>query len=117
MGYLLYQALLAARELENEGINVLVVNIATIKPLDEQTIADLAKQTGAVVTIEDHQVAGGLGGAIAEVLSRTVPTPMEFLGLQNTFGESGTPAELIKKYKMDRDAVIEAVKKVISRKT
>jgi transketolase len=116
MGYLLYEALFAARELESEGINVLVVNTATIKPLDEKMIVDLAKQTGAVVTIEDHQVAGGLGGAIAEVLAKNAPIPMEFVGLQDTFGESGTPAELIKKYKMDRDAVIEAVKKVISRK-
>lgn len=117
MGYLLYQTLLAAKELEQEGINVLVANVATIKPIDEATIIELSKQTGAIVSIEDHQVAGGLGGAIAEVLARANPTPMEFVGLQNVFGESGTPAELIKKYKMDKDAVKEAVKKVISRKT
>lgn len=116
MGWLLYQALLAAKELEQEGVNVLVANVASIKPTDEQMIADLAKQTGAVVTVEDHQVAGGLGGLIAEILAKSNPTPMEFVGLQNTFGESGTPAELIKKYKMDKDAVKEAVRKVISRK-
>lgn len=117
MGWLLYQALLAAKELETEGIEVLVANVATIKPLDESTIVELAKKTGAVVTIEDHQITGGLGGAIAEVLARTNPTPMEFVGLQDTFGESGKPQELIKKYKMDKDAVKAAVKKVLLRKT
>ncbi len=116
MGWLLYQALLAARELDAEGIEVLVANVATIKPIDEQTIVKLAKLTGAIVTIEDHQITGGLGGAIAEVLVRTNPTPMEFVGLQNTFGESGKPLELIKKYKMDKNAIIAAVKKAISRK-
>lgn len=116
-GWLLYQALLAARELDTQGTEVLVANVATVKPIDEQAIVKLAKQTGAIVTVEDHQVTGGLGGAIAEVLARTNPTPMEFVGLQNVFGESGKPLELIKKYKMDKNAVIEAVKKVLLRKT
>lgn len=116
MGWLLFQALLAAKDLETEGIEVLVVNVATIKPIDEQTIVKLAKLTGAVVSIEDHQVTGGLGGAISEVLARTNPIPMEFVGLKNTFGESGKPAELIKKYKMDKEAVKEAVKRAIARK-
>jgi len=115
-GWLLFQALLAAKELESENINVLVANVATIKPIDEATIIELAKQTGAVVSVEDHQAAGGLGGAISEVLAKNLPTPMEFIGMQNVFGESGTPAELINKYKMDKDAIKEAVKKVISRK-
>lgn len=115
-GWLLYQALLAAKELESQNINVLVANVASIKPLDEAGVVELAQQTGAVVTVEDHQAAGGLGGAIAETLAKNSPTPMEFIGLQDTFGESGTPTELIKKYKMDKDAIIEAVKKVISRK-
>ncbi len=115
-GWLLYQALLAAKELEEKNINALVANVASIKPLDIDGVAALAKQTGAVVTVEDHQAAGGLGGAIAEALAKTNPTPIEFIGLQDTFGESGTPAELIKKYKMDKDAIIEAVNKVISRK-
>jgi transketolase len=115
-GWLLYQALLAAKELEAQGIDVLVANVATIKPIDENVVVKIAKETGAVVTIEDHQVTGGLGGAIAEVLAENHPTPMEFVGLQNTFGESGKPLELIKKYKMDKDAVISSVKKVIKRK-
>lgn len=115
-GWLLYQALLAAKELESQNINILVANVASIKPLDQDTVATLAKQAGAVVTVEDHQAAGGLGGAIAEALAKTNPTPMEFVGLQDTFGESGTPAQLIKKYKMDKDAIIEAVKRAIARK-
>ncbi len=115
-GWLLYQALLAAKELEEEGIQTLVANVATIKPLDEQTVVELAKQTGAAVTVEDHQVAGGLGGAIAETLAKMNPTPIEFIGLQDTFGETGTPTELIKKYKMDKNAIKDAVKKAISRK-
>ncbi|MBI4092043.1 MAG: transketolase family protein [Candidatus Levybacteria bacterium] len=116
MGWLLYQALLAAKELENDGIGVLVANVSTIKSIDEDSIIDLTQETGACVSVEDHQITGGLGGAIAEVLVRNKSVPMEFVGLQNTFGESGKPAELIKKYKMDKDAVVAAVRKVISRK-
>ena len=122
-GHILYNALLAANELENpstnsgqEKIHVLVANVTTIKPLDEKTVLDLAKKTGAVVTVEDHQVLGGLGGAIAEVLSKNAPTPMEFIGLQNTFAESGTPKELMEKYGMDKNAIKDAVRKVIKRK-
>jgi len=115
-GHILYNALLAAHELDTEGIEVLVANVATIKPLDEKTVVDLAKKTGAVITVEDHQVMGGLGGAIAEVLAKNNPSPMEFIGLQNTFAESGKPSELMQKYRMDSHAIIEAVKKVIGRK-
>ena len=122
-GHILYNALLAANELENptassgqEKIHVLVANVATIKPLDEKTIVDLAKKTGAVVTVEDHQVMGGLGGAIAEVLAKNNPVPQEFIGLQNTFAESGTPKELMEKYGMDSKAIQKAVRQVIKRK-
>jgi len=115
-GYLLYYALLAAKELEAENIPVLVVNVATIKPLDETGILELTKDSKAVVTVEDHQVMGGLGGAIAETLAKTTPLPMEFIGLQNTFAESGTPKQLLEKYHMDHNAIKEAVKKVITRK-
>ncbi len=115
-GHMLYNALLAANELDTEGIEVLVANVATIKPLDEKTVVDLAKKTGAVVTVEDHQVMGGLGSAIAEVLAKNNPTPMEFIGLQDTFAESGKPSELMEKYKMDKNAIVNAVKKVIGRK-
>lgn len=115
-GHLLYQALVAAKELEAEGVQTTVVNIATIKPLDESGILEEAGKTGACVTVEDHQVTGGLGGALAELFAKNKPVPMEFIGLQNTFGESGKPAELIEKYKMDKNAIKDAVKKVIGRK-
>ena len=115
-GHILYQALLAAKSLEEENINTLVVNVSAIKPLDEKNVIELAKTCGGVITVEDHQITGGLGGAIAEVLAKNRPTPMEFVGLQNTFAESGKPSELMQKYKMDSPAIIEAVRKVIARK-
>ncbi len=115
-GYMLYYALLAAKELEEEGIQVLVANVAMIKPLDSDTVVELAKRTGAIVSVEDHQVMGGLGSLIAETLAKHHPTPQEFIGLQDTFAESGTPKELLAKYHMDAPAIKEAVKKVISRK-
>lgn len=116
-GYMVFYALLAAKELEEEGINILVTNIHTIKPIDEEAVISIARQTGAIVSVEDHQVDGGLGSAISEVLSKNHPTSQEFIGLQNTFGESGTISQLLTKYKMDKDAIKEAVKKVILRKS
>lgn len=115
-GYMVYYALLAAKELEEEGIQTLVTNIHTIKPLDDETVINQARQTGAIVTVEDHQVDGGMGSAIAELLARNYPTPQEFIGLQNTFGESGKPEELLTKYNMDKNAIKKAVKKAIGRK-
>ena len=114
-GYMLYYAMLAAKELENENIQTLVVNVPTIKPLDQEGIVKLAVQTKKIVTVEDHQVTGGLGSAIAELLAKTTPLPIEFIGLQDTFAESGTPDELLKKYGMDTNAIKDAVKKVIAR--
>ncbi len=115
-GPILYQALLAAQELEKEKIGTVVLNSHTIKPLDEKKITALSKKYGAVVTVEEHSIIGGLGGAVAECLAKHQPTPIEFIGIQDTFGESGKPAELLKKYKLDKDAIKDAVKKVISRK-
>jgi transketolase len=115
-GTLVYNALVAAKELEKEGINVLVVNNHTIKPIDEKKILEVAKKCGAIVTVEEHQVAGGLGGAVAEVLAKGSPTPMEFVGLQGVFGESGNPKELIEKYGMGVKDIKEAVKKAVKRK-
>lgn len=115
-GYMVFHALKAAKELEEEEIATLVTNIHTIKPLDEETVINQARDTGAVVSVEDHQVEGGLGSAIAEVLAKNHPTPQEFIGLQNTFGESGTIAQLLEKYLMDTNAIKDAVRKVISRK-
>jgi len=116
-GYMLHYALLAAKELKQQEIKVSVANVSTIKPLDKKAIITFAKNTKAFVTVEDHQVMGGLGGAIAEFLAKNIPTPMEFIGLQNTFAESGKPTELIEKYGMGKESIKEAVKRVICRKT
>ncbi len=115
-GGLLYNALLAARELEEEKIGTVVLNVHTIKPLDDKRIAELAKKIGAVVTVEEHQVYGGLGGAVAETLAKHAPTPIEFIGMQDTFGESGAPQELIEKYGMGVKDIKAAVKRVLRRK-
>jgi transketolase len=115
-GYMLYYALIAAKELEGEGMHVLVVNVPTIKPLDDEGIKHYANHTGAFVTVEDHQVTGGLGGAIAEASAKFRPVPIEFVGLQDTFAESGTPKELLEKYNMGVPAIKDAVKRVKGRK-
>jgi len=115
-GPLLHHALRAAKELEEDGIGVVVLNSHTIKPLDDKTIMGLAKEAGAVVSVEEHQAVGGLGSAIAELLSQNEVVPMEFIGVKDLFGQSGTQEELIKEYKLDSSAIVEAVKKVLKRK-
>lgn len=116
MGPLLYEALLAARELEKEGISVSVINSHTVKPLDTETILGAVREAGAVVTIEEHQKAGGLGSAVSEFLSSVYPVPHEFVAVEDQFGQSGEPAELLRHYKLDRVAIVDAVRRVISRK-
>ena len=115
-GALVYNALVAARELEEDGTHTIVLNNHTVKPMDEEAIYAVAKKTGAVVTVEEHQIAGGMGSAVAEILSQKHPVPIEFVGVHDKFGQSGEPDELIKHYGMDKDAIVKAVKKVISRK-
>jgi len=115
-GPLLHNALLAAKQLEGEGVQTTVVNVHTIKPLDIETVVRESKNAGAVVTVEEHQIAGGLGGAIAECLAQECPVPIEFVGVRDQFGQSGTPAELIEHYGMGASHIIEAVRKVIERK-
>ena len=115
-GMLLYNALIAAEELSKEGIETMVVNSHTVKPLDEKTIIEAAQKTGAVVSVEEHQVIGGLGSAIAEVLTKNYPVPQEFIGVQDRFGESGEPDELIEKMGMGVGSIKEAVRKVVKRK-
>src|SRR3989338_4445062 len=110
-GTLVHNALLAARELEKSGIAVTVVDVHTIKPLDTETIVREAKAAGAAVTVEEHQIAGGLGGAIAEVLAGNAPVPIEFVGVHDRFGQSGTPTELIEHYGMNAEHIVEAVTK------
>ncbi len=115
-GVLVRNALMAAKELEEEGIGSVVLNVHTIKPIDDAKISEWAKKTGAVVSVEEHQVQGGLGGAVAEVLAKTSPAPMEMIGMQNTFGESGDPWALIEKYGMGVKDIKRAAKKAIRRK-
>lgn len=115
-GHLVWESLQAAEKLEAEGISVEVINIHTIKPLDEDIILKSVAKTGCIVTAEEHNKLGGLGESVARTLAVNAPTPQEFIATNDTFGESGTPAQLMKKYGLDADAVVAAVKKVISRK-
>lgn len=115
-GHLVWEAVEAEAILAKEGISVELINIHTIKPLDEAAILASAKKTGAVVTAEEHQINGGLGDAVANVLSRNQPTPQEYVAVKDSFGESGTPEQLMKKYGLDAEAIVVAVKRVLQRK-
>ncbi|HUX46850.1 MAG TPA: transketolase family protein [Desulfosporosinus sp.] len=115
-GLMVSMALEAAEELAVEGISVSVVNVASVKPLDVETIVLVAKQTKAVVTAEEHNIIGGLGSAIAEVLGEKLPTPMVRVGLKDTFGESGRPQELLEKYGLTKADLIKSVHEVLAKK-
>ncbi len=115
-GLQVWEAVQAAEELLKEKISVRVLNMHTIKPLDKQAILKAAKETGAIVTAEDHQIHCGLGSAVAEYLAQSMPTPQEFVAVNDTFGESGNGKDLMKKYGIDKDAIISAVKRVLKRK-
>lgn len=115
-GPLVYQSLVAAKKLAESGVKAVVVNCPTLKPLDKPTLLKVARDCAAVVTVEEHQIHGGLGGAVAELLSQNLPTPMEFVGMPDSFGESGQPDELLAKYHMDVVSIKHAVKKVITRR-
>jgi transketolase len=112
-GPLVYEALQAAQQLSQEGIGSIVANVHTIKPLDEEKIIALAQECRAVVTVEEHQVTGGLGGAVAECLSKHAPTKMAFVGVQDQFGQTGTPAELIAYYALDSHSISEVVRDML----
>lgn len=115
-GHLVWEALLAQQELQSIGISATVINIHTIKPLDEYTVIKLAKETGAIVCAEEHQVVGGLGSAVAECLVKNHPVPMEFVGMPDSFGESGEPRELMARYGMSAEQIVSKAKDVISKK-
>jgi transketolase len=115
-GHLVWESLQAAEQLEAEGISVEVINIHTIKPLDEDIIIKSVKKTGCIVTAEEHNKLGGLGESVARTLALNTPTPQEFVATNDTFGESGTPEQLMTKYGLNAASVVKAVKKVISRK-
>lgn len=119
-GSLVYKALKVAENFEKEGeklgLRVKVLNLSTIKPLDEEAVWRLAHETGAIVTVEEHQIAGGMGSAVSECLAKHFPAPIEFVGVKDKFGQSGTPEELIEHYEMGENHIREAVKRVVLRK-
>ncbi|WP_136467101.1 transketolase family protein [Flagellimonas onchidii] len=115
-GHLVWESLLAAEALESQGISAEVVNIHTIKPLDDEAILASVKKTGCVVTAEEHNYLGGLGESVARVLASHLPAPQEFVATKDTFGESGTPDQLMEKYGLNNKAIQEAVLKVLKRK-
>jgi transketolase len=116
-GSLMHNALRAAKSLESHGKHAYVLNVPTVKPLDADTIIRLAHDAGSVVTVEEHQIAGGLGSAIAECLAAHRPVPIEFVGVKDRFGQSGTPAELIEHYGMGEKHILEAARRAIVRKS
>jgi transketolase len=115
-GIMVGSAKQAAEQLKEAGISARVLNIHTIKPIDQAAIMKAAADTGAIVTCEEHSIIGGLGSAVAEVLVENAPVPMERIGVKDTFGESGTPSTLLVKYQLTADDIVAAAKKVISRK-
>jgi transketolase len=115
-GHLVWKSIEAAKELANFGISAEVINIHTIKPLDEQAVLQSVAKTKCVVTAEEHMVNGGLGDSVAQILSRNNPCPQEFVAVNDKFGESGTPEELLDKFGIDTPDIVAAAKKVIQRK-
>ena len=115
-GHLVWEALEAANALYNQDISAEVINIHTIKPLDEDAILNSVAKTGCVVTAEEHNILGGLGESVARVLATNNPSPQEFVGTKDSFGESGTPEQLMDKYGLNSEAIVKAVKKVVKRK-
>jgi len=115
-GHLVWEALQASEQLEEMGISAEVINIHTIKPLDANAILNSVAKTGCIVTAEEHNKLGGLGESVARILAENTPTPQEFVAVNDTFGESGTPAQLLEKYNLNDKAIVAAVQKVIKRK-
>lgn len=116
-GLMVYESLQAAEMLQKEGIDVRVVNMHTIKPIDQEMIVESAQKTGAIITAEEHQVFGGLGSAVCEVLAQKCPAPVEMIGMKDSYGESGDPEGLLKKYHMKAADIAEAVRKAVKRKS
>jgi transketolase len=112
-GPVLYDALMAAKKMSDDGIKVKVMNLSTIKPLDKESIVELAKETRNIITIEDHQISGGMGSAVAECLAEFYPTKIKFMGINDSFGQSGESSELARYYKIDIESIIETIKKLV----
>ncbi|MBI4778169.1 transketolase family protein [Candidatus Desantisbacteria bacterium] len=115
-GLMVNESIKAAQILSQKGIEVRILNVGSIKPIDKQAIILAAKETGAIVTAEEHSIIGGLGSAVSEVLSTNLPAPVEMVGIKDTFGQSGSPEELLKLFKLDAAAIVEAVMRVMVRK-
>ena len=115
-GHLVWEALVAAETLEAKGISAEVINIHTIKPLDEEAILKSVQKTGCVVTAEEHNIIGGLGESVSRTLVQNYLVPQEFVAVNDSFGESGTPDQLMEKYKLNNQAIVAAVEKVLARK-
>ncbi|WP_186758001.1 transketolase family protein [Echinicola salinicaeni] len=115
-GHLVWEAVVAEAKLREEGISAEVINIHTIKPLDTEAILESVAKTGACVTAEEHQYNGGLGDSVAQTLARNNPSPQEFIGVDDSFGESGKPTDLLEKYGLNADNIVKAAKKAIARK-
>ena len=115
-GAMVYESLEVSKILDAEGISVEVINLHTVKPIDTDSVVAAAKKCGCVVTAEEHQIFGGMGSAVAECLAKNYPVPQEFIGINDSFGESGQPQELMDAYGLNQSAIIAAVKKVIARK-
>ena len=113
-GAMVYEGLEAAKQLAGEGIDLMGVNLHTVKPLDQEAVVAAAQKTGRVITAEEHQAAGGMGSAVAECLAQNYPVPMRILGMQDGFGESGAPDELMKRYGFSSDAIYQAVKDFVA---
>jgi Transketolase, C-terminal subunit len=115
-GQMVYQSLQAAKALSKQGIKAEVINMATIKPIDREAIIESVSKTGCVVTAEEHSIFGGLGSAVSEVLSKEIPSPLEMIGTNDTFGESGSPEQLFEKYGLTSGSIAEAAKRAVARK-
>jgi len=115
-GHLVWKAILAGKLLADKGINAEIINIHTIKPLDAQLILESVRKTRCVVTAEEHQMNGGLGASIAQLLAREEPLPLEMVAVNDSFGESGTPDQLMEKYQLNEAAIVAAVEKVMARR-
>ena len=115
-GHLVWEALEAQKELNEKGISAEIINIHTIKPLDEAAILESVKKTKCALTAEEHMLNGGLGESVAQCLSRNLPSPLEMIGVNDTFGESGKPKDLMVKYGLDFKSIVAAAEKAIGRK-
>jgi transketolase len=115
-GALLYKALKVAKELKDKGIEIEVMNLATIKPLDEKSLIEFAKKNKKIITVEEHQIRGGMGSAVSECLAQNYPVSMKFIGVNDEFGQSGTPEELIEHYGMGEQDILKAVEELIKNK-